>query len=136
MGQPHSHRIRVRYGECDPQGIVFNAHYLAYFDMNITELFRTALGGYEVMTARGIDIVVVEARVRFSSPARFDELLDLEIAVTRLGTTSISTAHRVLREGELVADGELHHVFVELPGLAKTAMPDWIRAPLTPCASG
>ena len=127
---PPTHRIRVRYGECDPQGIVFNAHYLAFFDMSITELWRAALGGYQAMTERGVDIVVAEARVRFSSPARFDDELELEVGVTRLGNTSISTAHTVRRDGQALASGELHHVFVELPSLAKTAIPDWIRGPL------
>jgi acyl-CoA thioester hydrolase len=127
VGAPLVHQLRVRYGECDPQGIVFNANYLLYFDMSINELFRAALGSYQEMVERGIDIVVAEARVRFSVPARFDEQLDLEIGVIRLGTTGLSTAHRVLRDGDLIADGELHHVFVELPGLAKTPIPDWIR---------
>lgn len=130
VGAPLVHRLRVRYGECDPQGIVFNAHYLAYFDIAINELFRAALGAYRVMTDRGVDIVVAEVRVRFGAPARFDEQLDLEVGVRRLGTTSISTSHRVLREGELIAEGELHHVFVELPALGKTPIPDWIREPL------
>src|SRR5947209_4326302 len=120
MGEPHSHQFRVRYGECDPQGIVFNANYLAYFDMSITELWRAAFGSYQAMIDRGVDIVVAQAAVSFRAPARFDELLRLEIAVTRLGNTSITTAHRVLRDGELLAEGELHHVAVELPGLAKT----------------
>lgn len=130
MGRPLVHQLRVRYGECDPQGIVFNAHYLAYFDMSITELWRAALGSYQAMTARGVDIVVAEARVKFRTPARFDEQLALEIAVTRLGDTSLSTAHRILRDGDLIAEGELHHVFVELPKLRKTSIPDWIRRPL------
>jgi acyl-CoA thioester hydrolase len=130
VGEPLVHRIRVRYGECDPQGIVFNANYLAYFDMSITELWRAALGGYVAMTERGVDIVVAEAGVRFFSPARFDEELELEIGVQRLGTTSMATAHRVKRAGQLLAEGSLHHVFVDLPALNKTAIPDWIRGPL------
>src|SRR5205807_350743 len=49
MGEPFEHKLRVRYVECDPQGVVFNSHYLAYFDINITELWRTAFGGYRAM---------------------------------------------------------------------------------------
>ena len=127
MGKPFEHKLRVRYAECDPQGVVFNSHYLAFFDINITELWRAAFGSYQAMIDRGVDIVVAQAAVSFRAPARFDELLRLEIAVTRLGNTSITTAHRVLRDGELLAEGELHHVAVELPGLAKTPIPDWLR---------
>ena len=44
MGQTFTHRIRVRYAECDPQGVVFNANYYAYFDLLMTELWREAVG--------------------------------------------------------------------------------------------
>ena len=59
------HRLRVRYVECDAQGVVFNAHYLAYFDIGITELWREALGSYQDMLDAGVDVVVAEAGVRF-----------------------------------------------------------------------
>ena len=64
MAEPFTHRLRVRYAECDVQGVVFNSHYLAYFDIAITELWRAALGGYEAMLDRGLDIVVAEAHLR------------------------------------------------------------------------
>ena len=44
VAEPLRHRLRVRYGECDPQGIVFNANYLAYLDQTFTELLRAAYG--------------------------------------------------------------------------------------------
>ena len=53
MGSPYVHSLRVRYHECDPQSVVFNANYLAYFDINITELWRAAFGSYDAMLARG-----------------------------------------------------------------------------------
>ena len=127
MAEPFVHSLRVRYAECDPQGVVFNAHYLAYLDTSMTELWRAAFGGYNAMLDRGIDMVVVQSELRFHRPARFDELLRLEVAVTRMGNTSISTAHRITHEGEPVAEGALHHVIVDRQTLAKTAIPDWIR---------
>lgn len=135
---PLSCELRVRYGECDPQGVVFNAHFFAYFDIAVTELFRAALGGYQAIVDRGIDFVVAEAGLRYRRPAHFDEELTLEVAVTRLGTTSITTSYRVLREAELLVEGTLRHVLVELKGAlgrepgAKTAIPDWMREGLTP----
>jgi acyl-CoA thioester hydrolase len=132
VGQPFSHELRVRFAECDPQGVVFNAHYLAYFDVSITELWRAAFGSYQTMIDRGVDVVVAEARLSFSRPARFDDVLTLEVEVTRLGTTSILTRHRVSRDGEHLVEGELRHVLVELPGLTKTPLPDWTRDGLAP----
>jgi acyl-CoA thioester hydrolase len=126
----HSHEIRVRYGECDAQGIVFNAHYLAFFDIALTELWRASFGSYAAMVEQGIDVVVAEAVVRFRRPARFDDMLELTIEVTRLGTTSMATTHRVTRDGELLVEGEMVHVFVETAGYTKTAIPPALRAEL------
>lgn len=138
VAAPLACKLRVRYGECDPQGVVFNAHFLAYFDIAVTELFRAALGGYQAIVDRGIDFVVAEAGLRYRQPAHFDEELTLEVTVTRLGTTSITTSYRVLRDAELLVEGTLRHVLVELEGRlgrepsAKTAIPDWMREGLAP----
>lgn len=126
------HTLRVRYGECDLQGIVFNAHYLSYFDTSITELWRSACGSYQAMLDRGVDIVLAEARLRFRKPARFDEELTLAIAVTHVGNTSVVTRHTASCAGELVAEGELRHVLVDRVTVEKTPLPDWLRDGLEP----
>jgi YbgC/YbaW family acyl-CoA thioester hydrolase len=87
VAAPLTCKVRVRYGECDPQGVVFNAHFLAYFDIAITELFRAAfgtLGDYQAMADRGVEFVVAEAGLRYHRPAHFDDELTLETAITRL----------------------------------------------------
>lgn len=127
-----THSLRVRYAECDPQGVVFNANYLVYLDTGITELWREALGGYQRMIDLGLDMVVVETTLRFHKPARFDELLTLDIGISRLGQTSISSVHELARDGELLLSASLHHVLVDLGTLAKTEIPDWIREGLAP----
>jgi acyl-CoA thioester hydrolase len=138
VAAPVAHKLRVRYRECDPQGVVFNAHFLGYFDIGITELFRAAFGSYQAMVDRGVEFVVAEAGLRYHRPAHFDDELTLEIAVTRLGTTSITTGYRILRDGELLVGGTLRHVLVNLKRLverepdAKTAIPDWMREGLAP----
>jgi acyl-CoA thioester hydrolase len=92
MGQTFSHRIRVRYAECDAQGVVFNAHYYAYFDILMTELWRENIGPYDEMVEAGTDMSVVASGARFIQPARFDEEIDLNAQVTTLGNTAMSTA--------------------------------------------
>jgi acyl-CoA thioester hydrolase len=135
---PLVHKLRVRYAECDPQGVVFNVNYLAYFDVGITELFRAAFGSYQALVDRGVDFVVADARLRYYRPAHFDEQLTLEVAVTRLETTSITTVYSVMRDGELLVEGSLRHVLVDLKSLvdretdAKTTIPRWLREQLVP----
>jgi len=129
---PFSHPLRVRYGECDPQQIVFNANYFAYFDIAMTELWRGSIGSYGAMLERGIDMVVAEASARFLGAARFDDELVLEVVITRLGTTACTTRHRVLRGGEMLVEGEMRHVFVDAESLQKTPIPEWMREALGP----
>ncbi|MHB8691876.1 MAG: acyl-CoA thioesterase [Solirubrobacteraceae bacterium] len=132
MGEPFGYPLRVRYSECDMQGVVFNGHYLAYFDISMTELWRAAFGSYQAMTDRGVDLVVAEARVRYRAPARFDDQLRIEIAVASLGRTSVTTSHKVSREDTLIAEGEMRHVFVHATALTSTPVPDWARSGLEP----
>jgi acyl-CoA thioester hydrolase len=127
---PFLHELRVRYGECDPQGIVFNANYLLYFDVAFTELWREAVGRWEEMVERGVDAVVAEANVRFKAPARFDDVLRIELRIARLGRTSMTTEIDVTRDGSPVVSGWLRHVFVDASTWEATEMPDWIRAGL------
>jgi acyl-CoA thioester hydrolase len=129
---PFVHPLRVRYAECDPQQIVFNANYFAYFDVGMTELWRAAIGHYGLMMERGVDMVVAEASARFLGAARFDDELELEVAITRLGSTACTTRHRVLRDGEALVEGTMRHVFVDPQTLQKMAIPDWLRESLAP----
>lgn len=130
MAEPFVHHLRIRYAECDPQGVVFNAHYLAYVDDTISAMWRAAFGSYQAMLDRGLDIVVAEARLRFLDAARFDEEIEIEAAVTHLGTTSLRTHYRFLRAGQLLLTATLRHVFVLEGTSTKTAIPDWARAGL------
>jgi acyl-CoA thioester hydrolase len=132
VAEPFVHRLRVRYAECDPQGVLFNAHYLAYVDHTITELWRAAYGGYTTMLERGVDIVVAEANLRFRGSARFDEEIVIEARVSDLGTTSVTTEYRFLRDGALLLEATIRHVFVDRETATKTPIPDWARAGLAP----
>lgn len=130
VAEPFVHHLRIRYAECDPQGVVFNAHYLAYVDDTISAMWRTAFGSYQVMLDRGVDIVVAEAQLRFLDAARFDEEIEIETAVTHLGTTSLRTHYRFVRAGKLLLTATLRHVFVQEGTSLKTPIPDWARAGL------
>ena len=125
---PFTHRLRVRYNECDPQNIVFNAHHLAYADVALTELQREAFGSYaQMVEVHGVDLVVAEARVRYRGPARFDDLLDVTLTVADLGTTSMTIGLEITREGQLLVDGELRYVFVDAATWEKTPIPGGLR---------
>jgi acyl-CoA thioester hydrolase len=131
--EPFRHRLRVRWSECDLQGVVFYPTYLAYFDHAITELWRASVGPYaEMVPQHGVDMVVGEAMVRYRASARFDEEVDVTASITRLGTTSMTTALAVERaaDGALLVEGELRHVFVDPDTMRKHEIPSAVREAL------
>jgi acyl-CoA thioester hydrolase len=124
-------RLRVRYNECDPQGIVFNANYFTYFDIALTEFFRAAMGGYTKLFDHDCDLVVREASARFNASAGFDDELELRVAPVHLGRSSMVTEIDVLRGDEALVRGRMVHVFVEREGLAAREMPEGVRTSLS-----
>jgi acyl-CoA thioester hydrolase len=123
--------MRVRFHECDPQGIVFNANYLTYADIAVTELYREAFGSWDApMTDHDLDMVVAEANVRYRAPLRFDEEVDLVVTVPTLGETSTVTRVDVRRDGETTAQVEIRHVFVHPQERTKRPMPAAVRSVL------
>jgi acyl-CoA thioester hydrolase len=133
------HRLRVRYHECDMQGVVFNANYFAYFDIALTEFMRETLGSYQALRDGGHELQVVEASARFRAPARFDDELDIAFVPERLGRSSMVSAVEIERAGQPLADGRVVHVFVdvatqatsEIPGRVREALVRW-TAPVAP----
>jgi len=135
MPEQFRHTIRVRYSECDPQGHVFNANYLAYFDLAMTELWRE-LGGYAAMIAEGVDMVVAEARVRYLASLGFDDVAELVVRSISLGNTSMTTELAIERAGDAVAEGELRHVFVDTNGGGTAPIPQPVRTGLARYSTG
>lgn len=92
---PFTHRIRVRYGECDMQRVVFNANYFAYCDDAVDSWMRHALST-EMKTedpvvdlhGLGFDFMLKSATMTWHAPVRFAETIDLGALVARWGTSS------------------------------------------------
>ena len=124
---PFVHRLRVRYHECDQQGVVFNAHYFTYFDVAMTELWRTLFGGYDAMVRSGTDVHVVDAAASFHAPARFDDEIELRLELAKLGTTSFTTAFEVRRDDARLVSGRMVHVCVDTERHEKRPIPPAMR---------
>ncbi len=131
MGEPFRHPLRVRFNECDPQGIVFNANYLVFFDIACTELFRATAGSYAELVRGGTDVLLVESRITYLAPARADDLIEVELSAGRFGTTSMRLDGRVLRGDEVLTRAELHYVAVDPATHVKKPVDD-VRAALAP----
>lgn len=122
----------MRYGECDAQGIVFNANFLAYVDVVVTEIWRHSMGSYDGLLATGVDTVVGEANLRFRAPGRFDDVLGIEAGFDGLGTTSTVLKVWFRRDDVLLCDADVRYVFVDTETWEKTPIPDEVRKGLEP----
>jgi acyl-CoA thioester hydrolase len=128
---PFVHQLRVRYHECDAQGIVFNAHHFAYFDVTLTELWRELFGSYDALVQAGSDVVVVDAQASFHASPQFDDLLDVEMTIAALGNSSMTSSFEEKRDGELLVTGRMVHVFVDPRTMQKQAIPGSVRERLS-----
>jgi acyl-CoA thioester hydrolase len=133
---PFSHELRVRYGECDAQGIVFNANFLAYVDVVLTEIWRQSMGSYDLLLETGVDTVVGEANLRFLAPGRFDDIIRIEGGFDGLGTTSTTLKLWFRRDDDLLVEADIRYVFVDLEKWEKTPIPDAVREGLEPLLLG
>ncbi len=124
--------LRVRYGECDGQKVVFNARYGEYVDLAVTELFR-ALGYEQELVSGALDYQLVKQTTEWLAPARFDDVLEARVSTARLGTTSftLSVVFRRADEAQVLARVETIYVLVDQHSLKKRELPALLRERLT-----
>jgi acyl-CoA thioester hydrolase len=134
---PFTYYLRVRYGECDAQKVVFNARYGDYVDVAVNEFFR-ALGFAGALINGELDFQLVKQTTEWKASARFDQVLALSISVQHLGNTSFTlrTEFRVAGDARLIATVETVYVLVDAKTLTKTPLPDSLRAAMTEGAAG
>ena len=92
--------FRVRYAEVDGQMIVFNAHYLTYFDTAITEFFRVLPYDYQGQVERtGEDYHTVKTLVEYYAPIRFDDEIEVGVRSARIGRSSLTFGLEIHAKG-------------------------------------
>ena len=83
--------LRVRWMECDSQGIVYNGKYMDYMEIGQSEYFRNlGFSIYRIARRGYFDTATVRALIEYKTPARVDDILDIFVRVTRIGNTSIT----------------------------------------------
>lgn len=110
------HPLRVRWAECDAQGIVFNVNYFLYFDVAMTEWMRAL--GYE--GASVLEFFTVNAQADFRGSAVFDDTIEIGARCSRLGVKSMTVTLAIFRGEELLTEGRLTYAHAD-HGTKKTA---------------
>ena len=122
--------LRVRWSECDAQGIVFNGRYLDYLEIAQSEYYRN-LGMllYDETQRTYFDTATVKITVEFKAPARVDELLDIYSRVAAIGSSSMTQHTEIYRDGtdELLTRGETVYVDYDSDKGVARVVPDDVR---------
>jgi len=122
----YSALTRVWFSDTDAQGVVYYGRYLPYFDNARTEYHRH-LGGF---TTTGCEFVMRASAVEYHAPARFDDLIEAFVRVSRIGRSSVTyecAAHR-LPDDALMVTAQQTLVLVDLGSRRPTPVPDELRA--------
>ncbi len=124
------HSVRPRYAEVDQQGVVFNAHWLTYFDDACTRFFESL--GWDPKQAffADFDFMIVKAVLEWEGPAGFDEVVEIAVAPVRLGTKSFDLRYRASAEGRPACTGVITYVSVTPATHESTPIPGEVRGRL------
>ncbi|QPF73945.1 YbgC/FadM family acyl-CoA thioesterase [Roseateles sp. DAIF2] len=121
-------RLRVRWAEIDAQQIVFNGHYLTYFDTAVGGYWRAlALPYAQTMQDLGGDLFVRKATLEYLDAARYDELLEVGVRCERIGNSSMSLRCAVFRGEDCLVFGELVYVFADATTRQPKPVPTGLR---------
>ncbi len=123
-----AHPLRVRWAEVDRQGIVFNGHYLAYFDVGVTEYYRVLGFPYpDGLAEHGTDLYVKKAEVEYHASAEYDDQLEIAVRVGRLGRSSFDFIVEVYRGDALLVSGKVVYVNADPASRRSAPIPDFLR---------
>ncbi len=136
---PFAVRERVRWSDCDPLGIIYYGAYIRYFEAAEHEMFRAAGLPYEVMRVqRHVQLPRKAFAVEFHSPAQMDELLEVQVGVSRIGETAITMRFEAYEAATHAhrASATLTVVCVDKESLTKRPLPAFVKDALTPYRVG
>ena len=124
----HLERLRVRWAEVDMQQIVFNGHYLMYFDTAVAGWWRAMAVPYQAtMAALAGDLYVRKATLEYRGSARYDDLCEAGVRCVRLGNSSMTLQAALLRDARALVTAELVYVFADPATQTSRPLPQALR---------
>ena len=138
MIQRFRYYLRVRYQDCDAQRVVFNARYGDYFDIACIEFLRAALPNPQDAMDGTFEIQSVRQVTEWKASARFDDVLEISMWTSRIGTTSFTLSADIRRAGsaDVLTGIETTYVHVDHTTFTKRAIEPRMRAALEAGAAG
>lgn len=131
MTYSHSTDLRVRYAETDRMGVVYYANYLVWCEVGRVELLRAVGRSYAALEAEGIGLAVSDARVRYLSPARFDDLIRITTTLTGVRSRAITFEYLITHAVSGIRLATAHTALVSIDAAGRlAAIPAHFRAVL------
>lgn len=109
-----SNQLRVRYGDTDQMGVVYNVKFLEYFEVGRTEMLRSLGLPYKKLEETGVLLVVTESYVKHKNPAYYDDVLTIVTTLAEKPKFILTLNYEIFREGEekSIIEGNTSHVFI------------------------
>ncbi len=124
----YAHSVRIRYVDCDMQGVVYNAHYLTFVDDGFDCWIRQL--GQTFEAELGWEVMLKKAEITWAAPARFAEHLDITMQVSRWGNTSFDIVFTGTVEGRPIFHSTITYVTVDHEHYRPIPIPDALRSHL------
>ncbi len=126
--KPFTWTIRVYYEDTDTCGIVYYANYLKFFERARTEWLRSVgFEQQEMAEERGLRFVISRLECEFKLPARLDDLIELDVRVTRLGSASMVFEQSATRDGAVLATARVRVGCIQSDTFAPAPLPPELR---------
>ncbi|HLS69645.1 MAG TPA: tol-pal system-associated acyl-CoA thioesterase [Kiloniellales bacterium] len=138
VGQKHVMPLRVYYEDTDAQGVVYHANYLRYAERARAEIIRLlGISQRQLKEERGLIFTIKRATIDYRAPARLDDLLEVHTSFVALRAASLVADQRIMLEGHLIADIQVHVVMLLLATGRPARVPPEVMHPLQRlCQSG
>ena len=125
----HIHKVKVRYSEIDCQRIVYNSHYLTYFDISIGELLDDVFEYEKYIKKTNNDFHTVGVQMNFKAPAKLGDNLEIYSSIKKIGNSSLTFYQEIYKEGsdELLNSAEIVWVHTNQKEMKSATLPEDLR---------
>jgi acyl-CoA thioester hydrolase len=134
-----THRLEVRFRDCDAFGHVNNAVYFTYFEQARASLWKTlGLSGFRDTDTSGVSVILAHAECDFRAPARFGDVLDVRLALEAIGRTSFTYGYEIISvpDGRTIATGRTVQVIFDYARRTPVEISADLRDKLSEAPSG
>ena len=122
-------KLKVRYSEVDRQNIVYNSHYLTYYDISLSEMLDSLFDQEEYIKETNNEFHTVAVQLNFKNPARLNDEVNIFTAIKKIGNSSITFTQEIYRDGsdELINEAEIIWVNTNQDEMKPTSIPEDLK---------